>query len=283
MYSKIFVSLVVFSLLFAGCISSTEQPVENVSEEMENETEPQQPQEAEESESELANPAAVNCVDQGYDYEIRDTAAGQVGYCIYEGEECEEWALYNEECCLRESDCSIECDGTVECVNNECVCTEEEETQYETTDKTISEIMDEYLASCNSIFYSENPSGNFVVKTFNWAGGETDNPPGVIPIGAGGMQNDIFFNNEPIDSVVAVSFRVYESDAEDDTSCGAVMFKAESTVLENYDDFSILFQPSFAEAEVEKDMSGCEKLEKVNFISDGEVMSVYSFRCNLVE
>ncbi|MEJ2210508.1 MAG: DUF333 domain-containing protein [Anaerolineae bacterium] len=52
-----------------------------------------------ESPVELANPASKYCVDQGGRLEIRDEAAGQVGYCLFDdGSECEEWAFYRGEC-----------------------------------------------------------------------------------------------------------------------------------------------------------------------------------------
>lgn len=45
--------------------------------------------------SELANPAAGYCVDQGGRYETRDTAAGQVGYCtLADGSEVDAWDYY---------------------------------------------------------------------------------------------------------------------------------------------------------------------------------------------
>jgi putative hemolysin len=47
----------------------------------------------------VANPASVFCTEQGYELEIRDEAAGQVGYCIFpDGSECEEWAFFNGDC-----------------------------------------------------------------------------------------------------------------------------------------------------------------------------------------
>ena len=52
----------------------------------------------------MANPASVYCVEQGYTLEIRDEAGGQVGYCIFpNGAECEEWAFYRGECTVPES------------------------------------------------------------------------------------------------------------------------------------------------------------------------------------
>jgi putative hemolysin len=57
-----------------------------------------------ESPLDMANPASVFCVDQGYKLEIRDEAGGQVGYCVFpNGAECEEWAFYRGECTVPET------------------------------------------------------------------------------------------------------------------------------------------------------------------------------------
>lgn len=47
----------------------------------------------------LANPASVNCIDEGGRLEIRSETGGEVGYCIFpNGVECEEWAFFRDEC-----------------------------------------------------------------------------------------------------------------------------------------------------------------------------------------
>lgn len=47
----------------------------------------------------LANPAAVNCLAVGGDWQPEETSQGTVGYCRFsDGSECEEWALYRKEC-----------------------------------------------------------------------------------------------------------------------------------------------------------------------------------------
>lgn len=47
----------------------------------------------------IANPASVYCEEQGYVLEMREEAAGTVGYCLFpDGTECEEWAFYRGEC-----------------------------------------------------------------------------------------------------------------------------------------------------------------------------------------
>jgi len=57
-----------------------------------------------ESPLDMANPASVYCVDQGYELEIRDESGGQVGYCLFpDGSECEEWAFYRGECAPAET------------------------------------------------------------------------------------------------------------------------------------------------------------------------------------
>ena len=47
----------------------------------------------------IANPASENCIEQGGTLEIRQEAAGEVGYCKFaDGSECEEWAFMRGEC-----------------------------------------------------------------------------------------------------------------------------------------------------------------------------------------
>ena len=97
--------------------------------------------------SQIANPASEYCVAQGNKLEIRDNGSGQAGYCIYGGQECEEWAYYRGECsfegkqkcvaktcchaseCVLESDapdchgalCTLECRaGTMDCGAGRC-------------------------------------------------------------------------------------------------------------------------------------------------------------------
>lgn len=52
------------------------------------------------SHAQIANPASVNCINQGGKLEIREDQAGnQSGYCLFsEGKECEEWQFYRGEC-----------------------------------------------------------------------------------------------------------------------------------------------------------------------------------------
>jgi putative hemolysin len=84
----------------------------------------------------IANPAAVNCRKEGYDYEIRkDNESNEYGICMYNGKECDEWALYRKECCLKEGDCAPGYD----CIANACITN----STYNQTrhDQIISEIL----------------------------------------------------------------------------------------------------------------------------------------------
>lgn len=50
--------------------------------------------------TQLANPAAINCLDKGGQSEIRTAEdGGQYGVCKFsDGSECEEWAFFRDEC-----------------------------------------------------------------------------------------------------------------------------------------------------------------------------------------
>lgn len=48
----------------------------------------------------IANPASVYCQEQGGKIEIRETAEGQVGWCVFiDGRECEEWEFFRSQDC----------------------------------------------------------------------------------------------------------------------------------------------------------------------------------------
>lgn len=51
--------------------------------------------------TQIANPASVNCINLGGELEIRkDEEKNEYGVCIREGKECEEWELFRGECTL---------------------------------------------------------------------------------------------------------------------------------------------------------------------------------------
>jgi len=53
---------------------------------------------ADETTPQLANPAAVFCVESGGSFEIRESAAGQVGICILpDGREVDSWDYFREQ------------------------------------------------------------------------------------------------------------------------------------------------------------------------------------------
>jgi putative hemolysin len=48
----------------------------------------------------IANPASVYCQEQGGKIEIRETAEGQVGWCVFiGGRECDEWEFFRSQKC----------------------------------------------------------------------------------------------------------------------------------------------------------------------------------------
>lgn len=50
------------------------------------------------SSTQIANPASINCIELGGELEIREDESGQYGICVMKGKECEEWALFRGEC-----------------------------------------------------------------------------------------------------------------------------------------------------------------------------------------
>ncbi len=51
--------------------------------------------------TQLANPATVNCINQGGTPDMQETTAGTQGFCIFpDGTRCDEWAFFRGEECL---------------------------------------------------------------------------------------------------------------------------------------------------------------------------------------
>lgn len=50
--------------------------------------------------AQVANPASTHCIELGGTLEMRETVAGQAGYChLPDGNVCEEWALFRDNTC----------------------------------------------------------------------------------------------------------------------------------------------------------------------------------------
>jgi len=110
-----------------------------------------------EDEGQLANPASVFCEENNYTLDIRTSAGGQYGVCMFpDGSECDEWAFFRGECsigntgCIVDADCvpascchpaacapisqapdcsgiacTLDCrQGTMDCGQGQCVCTD---------------------------------------------------------------------------------------------------------------------------------------------------------------
>ena len=85
--------LILGALLLAGCATPVVEPAAAV------EDAPAATKPAAEI-SQLANPAAVSCQEQGYSYQIRTVEdGGQAGVCLFpDGSECDGWDFYNDDC-----------------------------------------------------------------------------------------------------------------------------------------------------------------------------------------
>ncbi len=80
--------------------------------------------------TQIVNPSAAYCIEQGCTYESRSTIIGNNGYCIFEdGSECEAWAYFRDECSKESaSTCKYLCgDGVCQemvCMAIGCPCAE---------------------------------------------------------------------------------------------------------------------------------------------------------------
>jgi len=97
-----------------------------------------------ENEVGLANPAAVKCAEDGFEYEIREDAeGGQFGVCIdAEIRECDEWAYFRGECALGDSETpetAVPVDETPEPEVSEDESPVEPEIETENTEPEVSE------------------------------------------------------------------------------------------------------------------------------------------------
>ena len=227
--------------------------------------------------AELPNPASVNCVDKGYELEMRENEAGQYGVCIYEGSECEEWALYRMECCLQDSDC--ECgEGTPKCTGGNCTC-EPAETLPEYSNKTVGEFLDEGLEKVNSEFYTENPNGEFTVGTYTWIMGDVDIKPDQIPVGSTDLESAILFNGEKIRSIRGFGFKTYVPAGGGLSEARAIgVFNAKTTMLDTYLTNELEIKIDFYP--FSKSLLFCDVTEKEHYLAnDGSWITNYYFYC----
>ena len=80
----------------------------------------------------IANPASVNCVNNGGKLKIVENAKGQYGICVLpDGTECEEWDYYRKECPAAQNKDACYQQGTgcckgygenITCINGEVRC-----------------------------------------------------------------------------------------------------------------------------------------------------------------
>lgn len=111
------------------------------------------------NQTQLPNPASTNCIDLGYQLEIREGSLGQYGVCIFPDEtECGEWALFRGECSpgeIEKIECSVpeDCEGKVhilcvgewKCLTGACSweCAEERSGYIDVAPEEAKELIDE--------------------------------------------------------------------------------------------------------------------------------------------
>lgn len=241
----------------------------------------------EDDQSGLANPAAVNCEDNGYDYEIRETEEGSTGYCSYQGNECEEWALYRVECCLQDSDCvNADCAGAdVSCVSSECVCTYPEEPSDGPieTDKTIEELVNERLEELKTLYLSQTEGSTTIdIKTYKWFYSGIEDPTS-IPIGNTGITKDLLFDDKEIKSLRAFGVRIFndEYSGKEDVY-GILLFSSDPVDLNRFYEQGSQFDIYYRPVSPDKKFRDCIVDDKLTY-ENGDTWTVYYFNCEWVE
>lgn len=252
-----------------------------------NEVEPDEPEE------EIPNPAAENCQNKGYDYELRENT----GYCSYEGSECEEWELFRMECCLTDSDCSqMDCGhGSAFCNSSTCACPEPEESEVdsespelpEPTDKSVEELVDGMISEADSLFYSGIEGGDFTQKTYKWILQDKAEDPTTVPVGNRGVEGDVLFDNQEMEGIIGFGAKTYvQSDGVEEEAYAIAVLDSDSVFLRDFESGSdwmdILYRPPAPDVVMENcDVTKRNLLSQENY---GErLLYVYRFKCTDVE
>ncbi len=265
-------------LMFAGCVEQPETP---------------------EPETQIPNPAAENCEEKGYDYQIRTGTAGSYGVCKYNGQECDEWDLYRGDCCLTDEDCHCEGASTNKCEKQKCSCTPilepenetepepepepeeepEEEPAPEYSDKTVGEFLDEGLTKMNSEFWKEHPSGDYTVETYTWVIGTVDIRPNEIAVGGTYLDSAVRFNGDKDPNIKGFGFKAYVPKDGGLTEAKAIgVFTSQFPFIHIYESNMMKIKIDFYP--FSKTLYGCEITGKDEYLAgDGSYISNYYFDC----
>lgn len=86
------------------------------------------------AQTELPNPAAVRCIDDGYELETRTSESGSYGVCMFKDSECGQWDYFNGKCKPKQCskvegyfDCEEGCKPPQECCSFKIKCEQYEE------------------------------------------------------------------------------------------------------------------------------------------------------------
>jgi putative hemolysin len=80
------------------------------------------------SQTQIANPASIHCIEHGGNLSIRtDDSGGQYGVCVFaDKSECEEWKFYRGECSNSTKECSVNSDCVAASCCHASSCTSKE-------------------------------------------------------------------------------------------------------------------------------------------------------------
>jgi len=253
--------------------------------------------------AQIPNPAAENCADKGYGYEIRTGAAGEYGICKYAGEECDEWDLYRGDCCFQDSDCTCGAGTTQKCENMKCTCEtvqkpveevtepepqpepEPEPVVIEHSDKTVGQFLNDSLAQINLGFYSEHPNGNYRVETYKWTAGSVDIKPNQLPIGGTG-DTLVRFNGDKDRNLKGFGFKMYTPlNSKDEPIEGSLVearavgvFNSEFPLIHVYETNGMTIKIDYYP--YSKTLYGCVIQDKEEYLaSDDSHITLYYFYC----
>jgi putative hemolysin len=276
-------------MLFFGCIDSSQQQPSNATNASlpSNTTIPDSGKNAT-----IPNPAAVYCVNMNYSYTIKNTSAGQAGYCSKAKSECDEWKLFRQECCLQDADCALKncTDGAAYCSSQGCYCPIIQKNNSKgnfppKTNKTIDQLLDSGLESSDSEIISTNAVGSsYTTTSSKWILTVTGltQPPDEIPLGSVVMPSHVFFNNKTEDGLRGFAFKTYtpDSGAYKPVTMGLAIFLNEPSLMQKSLASATLFNITYKPAQSSKTLEKCEVQNKQIWeMQSNKTVYSYFFKC----
>ncbi|MFH0738097.1 MAG: hypothetical protein V1827_05445 [Candidatus Micrarchaeota archaeon] len=144
----------------------------------------------------------------------------------------------------------------------------------EPTDKSVPEFLDEGLEDQKNDFYLSH-DGSFTERTYTWLRQSPSFEEGVMA-----PASDVLFDGEPIESIRASGFTVFEDNSDNSMEAyGISIFKDQMTALDGYtgsDDFDIDYFPDL----IDKELKDCQVYSKDLYLDEeNDWMATYHIRC----